>query len=81
MVEDKEDEIEREYRRIKERNESHRSSVDSLMGEKPRGKKLGQPGEVDGFLQKIVQPMQAKKKEELLKGGEVGKKGTGATGG
>jgi hypothetical protein len=34
-LEDKEDDIEREYRKLREKNASNRSSVDSLMGETP----------------------------------------------
>ncbi len=69
-IEDKEDEIEREYRLLREKNTSHRSSVDSLMGETPskyaKKNKRVMPGDEDGFLSKIVQPMQAKTKSELL---------------
>jgi len=57
-IEDKEDEIEREYRLLKEKNASHHSSVDSLMGETPskyaKKNKRVMPGDEDGFLSKIV---------------------------
>lgn len=69
-ITDKEDDIEREYRLLREKNTSHRSSVDSLMGETPskyaKKNKRVMPGDEDGFLSKIVQPMQAKTKSELL---------------
>lgn len=64
---DEEDEIEREYRKLRERNASNHSSVDSLMGDNPskynkKNQKRVMPGDEDGFLSKIVQPMQAKTK-------------------
>lgn len=56
-----EDEIEIEYRKLREKNASHNSSVDSLMGENPskynKQNKRVMPGDEDGFLSKIVQPM------------------------
>jgi hypothetical protein len=46
---------------LREKNASHQSSVDSLMGENPsKYNKKNQrvmPGDEDGFLSKIVQPM------------------------
>ncbi|CDW75779.1 UNKNOWN [Stylonychia lemnae] len=70
---DQEDEIEKEYRKLREKNTSNHSSVESLMGENPRKynkqNKRVMPGDEDGFLSKIVQPMQAKTKTELLRQG------------
>lgn len=69
-IEDKEDDIEAEYRRLREKNASNRSSVDSLIGETPakyaKKNKRQVPGDEDGFISKIVQPLQAKTKSELL---------------
>ena len=60
-VRQEEDEIEREYRKIKEQNKSSRSSVNSLMAETPAKytkynsrKAVNVPGDEDGFLSKIV---------------------------
>ena len=71
---DQEDEVEKEYRRLRERNASHiQSSVESLMGENPsKYNKKNQrvmPDDEDGFLSRIVQPMQAKSKSELMRQG------------
>lgn len=55
---------------LKEKNASNHSSVDSLIGETPskyaKMNKRVMPGDEDGFLSKIVQPMKAKTKNELL---------------
>ena len=57
-IEDKEDDIEAEYRRLREKNASNRSSVDSLIGETPskyaKKNKRFIPGDEDGFISKIV---------------------------
>lgn len=71
---DQEDEIEKEYKRLREAKASHmQSSVDSLMGENPsKYNKKNQrvmPDDEDGFLSRIVQPMQAKSKSELMRQG------------
>lgn len=68
---DNDEEVEREYRLLKEKNASlNQSSVDSLIGETPskynKKNKRVIPGDEDGFLSKIVQPMRAKTKEELM---------------
>ena len=57
QVEDEEDEIEREFNRLKKKNASNRSSVDSLMGETPskyNRKNKRKFDDDDSFLSKIV---------------------------
>jgi hypothetical protein len=83
QVKDEEDEIEKEFNKLKQANASHRSSVDSLMGETPskynkKNKKRNLKDE-DSFLSKIVQPMTAKTKGELIKSGVDSVKNNRAT--
>jgi hypothetical protein len=78
-VEDHDDEIEKEFKRLKQQNKSNRSSVESLMGETPskyngKNRKKFETDD-DSFLTKIVQPMQAKSKNELIKAGGGNKGG------
>jgi hypothetical protein len=57
-IEDAEEEIEREFNRLKEKNASHRSSVDSLMGDTPskynKNNKRKVMKDEDSFLSKII---------------------------
>ena len=58
-IEDKEDDIEKEFNKIRDKNApSNRSSVESLMGDNPKKynskNKRFIPGDEDGFLSKIV---------------------------
>eukprot|EP00350_Pseudokeronopsis_sp_OXSARD2_P001942 CAMPEP_0170551176 /NCGR_PEP_ID=MMETSP0211-20121228/9202_1 /TAXON_ID=311385 /ORGANISM="Pseudokeronopsis sp., Strain OXSARD2" /LENGTH=121 /DNA_ID=CAMNT_0010858185 /DNA_START=2305 /DNA_END=2670 /DNA_ORIENTATION=+ len=72
QIEDNEDEIDREYKKIQKENKSNASSVESLMGESPSKyntkNKLKFENDDEAFLSKIVKPMPIKSKQDLVRG-------------